>query len=101
MEFHEIISRWPGATHENKIFNISEMHQRFEYNQIEGVLLADQNYTIRPFVMIPVPKPRTSKEWQYNDAHKKTYVIPSTINVWKRRFKCLQTVLNNKEGILL
>lgn len=76
------------------------MHQRFEYNQIEGVVLADKNYTLRPFVMIPVEQPSNINEWQYNQAHRKCYIIPKAIDVWKRRFKCLQTILNNKEGIL-
>lgn len=100
LEFYEIISRWPGATHENKIFNISEIHQRFEYNQMDGggVLLANRNYTVRNFVLTPVENPMNVKEWQYNAAHKLTYLIPKAINIWKKRFKCLQTVLNHKEG---
>lgn len=98
MEFFEVISRWPGATHENKIFNISEMHQRFEYNQNDGVLLANNHYTIRNFVLTPVEHPLDVKEWHYNEAHRLTYIMPSAIETWKRRFQCLQTILNNKEG---
>lgn len=98
LEFFEIISRWPGATNENKIFNISEIHQRFEYNQMDGILLADKNYTIRNFVLTPVEHPMSVKDWQYNEAHSNAYVIPEAIDIWKKRFKCLQTVLNNREG---
>lgn len=99
LQFFEMISRWPGGTHENKIFNISEMHQRFEYQPMEGiVLLADKNYAARNFVMVPVEQPHNAKEWKYNEAHRKTYVIPAAVALWKRRFGCLQTVLNNKEG---
>lgn len=76
------------------------MHQRFEYNQMDGgVMLADKNYTLRSFVLTPVECPRDVKEWRYNEAHKKTYIVPDAVDVWKKRFKCLQTVLNNKEGI--
>lgn len=98
-EFYEMISRWPGATHENKIFNISEVYQRFEYNQIGGVLLADHNYNTRSFVMTPIDSPHTANEWRYNEAHSGTYTVPAAIDLWKRRFKCLQTVINNAEGM--
>lgn len=94
-----MISRWPGATHENKIFNISEVYQRFEYNQIGGVLLADHNYNTRSFVMTPIDSPRTANEWRYNEAHRATYTVPDAIELWKRRFKCLQNVINNAEGM--
>lgn len=96
-----MISRWPGATHENKIFNISEVYQRFEYNQLTGILLADNNYNTRSFVMTPIDNPQTGSEWRYNEAHSSTYTIPDAIDLWKRRFKCLQNVINNAEGILL
>lgn len=100
MEFFEMISRWPGATNENKIFNISEMHQRFEYNQLDGILLASKWYANRNFILTPVEHPKNVKEWQFNEAHRVTYNIFETVELWKRRFKCLQTVLNNKEGSL-
>lgn len=110
LRFFEMISRWPGGTHENKIFNISKMYQRFEYQQLQQppavtdencavVLLADRNYSSRPFVMVPVEQPRNAAELKYNEAHAKTYVVPEAVALWKRRFVCLQTVLNNKEGM--
>lgn len=98
LQFYELISRWPGATQENKIFNISEIHQKFQFNQLDGVLLADNNYPISNFVMTPVEHPRNVQDCMYNDCHKKTYNIDRAVKLWKQRFKCLQTVLNNKEG---
>lgn len=97
-EFFELISRWPGATHENKIFNISNINQRFEYQQLEGVLLADRNYAIRNYVLTPKLTPHTVKDWSFNISHKKCYCIHKSFEIWKKRFKCLQHVMNNKEG---
>lgn len=98
LQFYELISRWPGATQENKIFNISEIHQKFQFNQLDGVLLADNNYPMSNFVMTPVERPRNVQDCVYNDCHKKTFNIETAVKLWKHRFKCLQTVLNNKEG---
>ncbi|KAJ6648288.1 putative protein arginine N-methyltransferase 6.1 [Pseudolycoriella hygida] len=97
LSFYELISRWPGATQENKIFNISEIHQKFQFNQLEGVLLADNNYPMSNFVMTPVEQPRNVEDCMYNDCHKNTYNIDKVVKLWKQRFKCLQGVLNNKE----
>lgn len=98
LEFYDIISRWPGSTNENKIFSISEARQRFEYHQLEGVLLAPVNYAPNSFVMTPILNLRSNvAEWKYNDAHRKTYSGQISIDLWKRRFKCLQIILNNKE----
>lgn len=98
LEFYDIISRWPGSTNENKIFSISEARQRFEYHQLEGVLLAPVNYAPNSFVMTPILNLRSNvAEWKYNDSHRKTYSGQTSIDLWKRRFKCLQIILNNKE----
>lgn len=99
LQFYELISRWPGATQENKIFSISEIHQKFQFNQLDGVLLADNNYPMSSFVMTPVDQPRSVQDCMYNDCHKSTNNIERVIKLWKQRFKCLQTVLNNKEGM--
>lgn len=98
LQFFEIISRWPGATQENKIFNISEIHQRFEYHKMDGILLADCNYSNRTFVLTPVEVVRHHKQIKFNEAHSRTYAVKDAVDLWKRRFKCLQTVLNHKEG---
>lgn len=98
LQFYEIISRWPGATHENKIFNISEIHQRFDYNKMDGILLANCNYATNGFVFTPIELVTQQKQMKYNEAHMRTYAIWDAINLWKRRFKCLQTLLNHKEG---
>lgn len=102
LQFYEIISRWPGASHENKIFNLSEMFQRFEFTtKMDGVLLANERYSCTNYVMTPV---ETSKECEndkiarYNLAHKRTYNFFDAIKLLKGRFRCLQNVLAFQDG---
>lgn len=98
LEFFEVISRWPGASNANKIFNISEMYQRFEYNKMEGVLLASNQYACSNFVLTPIAVPHSSQEIRFNEAHERCYLLPKAVELWKTRFKCLQKVLHHKEG---
>ena len=65
---------------------------------MEGVLLADKNYKVRSFVLTPVEQPLEVNEWQFNEAHANTYCLPDAIKLWKKRFKCLQNTLHNKDG---
>lgn len=98
LEFFEIITRWPGASHENKIFNLSEMFQRFEFSgKMDGILLANERYSCTNYVMTPVEVP-TLNETRYNAAHKKTYNFSDAIRLLKSRFKCLQNVLAFQDG---
>lgn len=98
LEFFEIITRWPGASHENKIFNLSEMFQRFEFSgKMDGILLANERYSCTNYVMTPVEVPKLN-EIRYNAAHKKTYNFLDAIRLLKSRFKCLQNVLAFQDG---
>lgn len=105
LEFYEIISRWPGASHENKIFNLSEMYQRFEFTtKMDGVLLANERYSCTNFVMTPIEvcgesnHDNLDKYQRYNEAHKKTYTFCDAVEVLKGRFRCLQNVLAVHDG---
>lgn len=105
LEFYEIITRWPGASHENKIFNLSEMYQRFEFTtKMDGVLLANERYSCTNFVMTPIEvanepnQTLDSKYRRYNAAHRKTYSFFEAIKLLKGRFRCLQNVLACQDG---
>lgn len=60
--------------------------------------MANCNYVNSGFVFTPVNVVTHEKEMKFNEAHMRTYAIWDAINLWKRRFKCLQTLLNHKEG---
>lgn len=102
LQFFEIISRWPGASHENKIFHLSEMFQRFEFTtKMDGFLLANERYSCTTCVMTPIESPMdldNEKYMRYNMAHRKTYNFPDAIKLLKCRFRCLQNVLAFQDG---
>lgn len=60
--------------------------------------MANCNYATNGFVFTPIELVTQQKQMKYNEAHMRTYAIWDAINLWKRRFKCLQTLLNHKEG---
>jgi nuclease HARBI1 len=41
---YDIVSRWPGSTHDSRIFMNSRVKQRFENSEIDGILLGDSGY---------------------------------------------------------
>lgn len=103
-QFYELISRWPGSTHENQIFNISETRQRLDSLRLsatgcDGVLVASRRFVGRSYVKTPVETPQCLADERYNESHAHTYVTMSrAIEMWKGRFRRLQTVLNQREG---
>lgn len=61
-----VVARWPGNTHDNRIFNESIIGQRFANGQLQGILLGDSGYQIQPWLMIPIANPTTEAERNYN-----------------------------------
>lgn len=100
-EFFEIITRWPGSSNENNIFNLSEFNQKLESNRYgETYVLANEHYSCSGFVLTPIVNENAMcpSAIQYNESHKLTYIFPQTIELFKRRFQCLTTVLRCKDG---
>lgn len=87
------MSRWPGGTHENKIFNVCEVNQRFLSGEVNGVLLGNYAYNPTSVIMTCVKQPQHTGEYYYNEALSKTYVAGECMIEWKKRFRCLQTFL--------
>lgn len=64
-----------------------------------GLLLGDMGYPCFPFRMTPVAKPglATTPGGRYNKAHIKTpNSVERAFGVWKRRFPCLDMLLQHK-----
>ena len=51
LKFINIVNRWPGSTHDSRIFDNSRICFQFEQNDIDGLLLGDKGYPCRPFLM--------------------------------------------------
>lgn len=96
LRFTNIVARWPGSTHDSRIFENSLICSRFENGELQGLLLGDMGYPCRSFLLTPFRTPNNPPERRYNFAHAKTRsTIERVFGVWKRRFPCL------KLGLLL
>jgi hypothetical protein len=41
---YNVVARWPGSTHDSRVFSNSKLMARMENNEINGILLADSGY---------------------------------------------------------
>ena len=60
-----IVCRWPGSTHDSRIFDNSVLCSKFENNLIDGLLPGDDGFPCRHYLMTPVNNPVTDKERNY------------------------------------
>ena len=73
-----IVARWPGSTHDSRVFHTSSLCTYLETNNHsldDGTLLGDSGYACTPYLMTPYPSPSTAAQENYNTAHTKTTVI--------------------------
>lgn len=90
MEILDIVVRHPGSTHDSVIFDRSAVRVRFQQAQIRGILLGDNGYACRPYLLTPLLHPANLQEERYNRAHKRTRnLVERIFGVWKKRFPCL------------
>ena len=84
LRFINLVCRWPGSTHDSRIFDNSALRAMLENNEIEGILLGDGGYACRHYMLTPLHNPTTSKERKYNQAHIKTRgKVERMFGVWK------------------
>ena len=86
-----IVARWPGSVHDSTIFNHSRLRAQFEAGEIaEGMLLGDNGYPLRKYLLTPLLQPQTRAEVRYNRSHIRTRnCIERMYGIWKRRFPVL------------
>ena len=51
LEIQNIVVRWSGSVHDSKIFENSRLCAQFEHGDIQGMLLGDNGYPCRPYLM--------------------------------------------------
>ncbi len=96
-QFTNIVCRWPGSKHDSRIFDNSEICAKFENHEVSGVLLGDNGYPLRRYLLTPLLQCNTRAERRYNYEHCRTRVkIENLFGTWKRRFPCLRYVLRLK-----
>ena len=85
-----IVARWPGSTHDSRIFENSKIADKLREGTIDGILVSDSGYGCRPYLMTPILKPKNTGEVRYNTAHRRTRcVIERCYGLLKGRFPSL------------
>lgn len=85
-----IVVRWPGSTHDSRIFDECQIKNDFEQGHISGYLLGDPGYACMSYLMTPLRNPVTRAERNYNRVQRSTRsLVERLFGRWKRRFACL------------
>ena len=74
------------------------MCAQFERGDIQGMLLlGDNGYPCRPYLMTPLADPQTPPERRYNVSQSRTRnTVERMFGVWKRLFPCLFMSIRTK-----
>ncbi|WAQ93517.1 HARB1-like protein [Mya arenaria] len=87
--FIDAVVRWPGATNDATIFEMSGLKDYLEANAV-GVLLGDSGYALRNYVLTPILRPTANAKMANNDAHARgRVVVERAFGVLKSRFKSM------------
>ena len=91
----DIVSGWPGSTHDSRVWNNSRLCTEFCMKEKQGLLLGDSGYPLEPFLMIPYEHPPNSRaKGRFNRALcRARCTVERCIGVFKRRWPCLSRKL--------
>nr|XP_039255158.1 putative nuclease HARBI1 [Styela clava] len=93
----DVVARWRGSVHDARIFDNSSLREKFENSTYTNMLVADNGYGCKPYVMTPFLTPRCVAEQRFNKSLIKSRItIERTFGVWKRVFPCLSFGLRTK-----
>lgn len=68
----------------------SRLGHAFRDGQLQGILLGDSGYALKPWLMTPFLIPQTPAEQAYNSAHRTTRALIEHLNgQLKNKFLCL------------
>ena len=85
-----IVARWPGSTHDSRIFENSNIADKLRDGALDGIILGDSGYACRAYLLTAILNPKNAGEVRYNTAHRRTRcVIERCFGLLKRRFPCL------------
>ena len=92
-----VVARWPGSTHDNRIFENSNICARLERREIQGILIGDNGYPLGPYLITPLLTCTTREQRHFNYALCNARVkIENVFGIWKRRFPCSRQQLRFK-----
>ncbi|XP_021967141.1 putative nuclease HARBI1 [Folsomia candida] len=91
LKITNVIARWYGSCHDNRIFDNSTICGQLERAEVPGILLGDSGYGCTSFLMTPFSHPTTAAEKRYQSAQIKTRnPIERCNGLLKQRFNCLR-----------
>uniref|UniRef100_A0A1Y1M620 DDE Tnp4 domain-containing protein n=1 Tax=Photinus pyralis TaxID=7054 RepID=A0A1Y1M620_PHOPY len=91
LKFADVEPHWPGATHDDNIFDSSRIRARFENKEMaDALLLGDSGYACRDYLITPLHEPQNRAEDRFNESQMRTRnVIERTLELWTGRFPIL------------
>ena len=85
-----VVARWPGSTHDSRIWENSRVAAMMEAGEIDGIFVGDGGYRCTEYMMTPLRTPATPGERRYNKAQARTRnPIERTFGMLKTKFPCL------------
>uniref|UniRef100_A0A3P8TCB9 Putative nuclease HARBI1 n=1 Tax=Amphiprion percula TaxID=161767 RepID=A0A3P8TCB9_AMPPE len=83
-------AKWPGSVHDWRIYHESNLSNRLQCGEFDGLLLGDRGYPCQPRLMTSYPDPEPGPQQNFNQAHCKTRArVEMTIGLLKACFQCL------------
>jgi hypothetical protein len=61
-----VVARWPGSTHDSRNFQNSNICARLERKEIQGILIGDNGYPLRPYLITPLLTCTTREQRHFN-----------------------------------
>lgn len=91
LKFRDIVTRWPGSTHDAHIFRNSVLYASLETGQFgNSIIVGDSGYPIKPYLLTPLRNVRNEAEALFNESLIRTRnVVERKYGIWKRRFPAL------------
>ncbi|KAK0151192.1 putative nuclease HARBI1 [Merluccius polli] len=83
-------AKWPGSVHDSRIYRESNLSNRLQRGEFDGLLLGDRGYPCQPRLLTPHPDPEPGPQQNFNQPHCRTRArVEMTIGLLKACFQCL------------
>lgn len=90
MSFWNVVVRWPGSTHDSRIFENSNICQKLETGELQGTLLGDAGYACKPYLITPISRPNYPNQERFNTSQRQARgVIERAFGLLKMRWGVL------------
>ncbi|KAG8231896.1 hypothetical protein J437_LFUL011729 [Ladona fulva] len=77
----DIVTRWPGSSHDQTIFNNSYLKHRIISNAFnKSVVSADSGYKLENYMLTPIRKPISPQDRQFNESHMRRRNMTSNLS---------------------